>query len=330
MKAIAIWSIETPRFLSEKNGLQLFNLAVPQMKHSETLYLRWKTRVWIHRKRYETLMKYQEKDKIHQNPLTKWRFQWRNPTNIMNRWIFHCHITCFSHLRRCRGTAPEPRYGHAAALVGGRVAWEPSEWALGWGRYGQIGRKLMKSMGKFWKKTWKKKSERSPDFLRELWAFCWSCSVGSDVNASWCFIFVQVDLFLNSLKVLKLKQQTDLRRSHKDQVYFGGRGKTGCFRDLHALDTSSHTWCLGMPRLSLSLLHSMAGCKRDVHHQPVHICGSLLVYDVYVTPSNSRLLRLLFVISSPATLLKCLRLKPTSPTNWSITHHLGRNMRCPW
>lgn len=156
MKAIAIWSIETPRFLSEKNGLQLFNLAVPQMKHSETLYLRWKTRVWIHRKRYETHMKYQEKDKIHQNPLTKWRFQWRNPTNIMNRWIFHCHITCFSHLRRCRGTAPEPRYGHAAALVGGRVAWEPSEWALGWGRYGQIGRKLMKSMGKFWKKTWKK------------------------------------------------------------------------------------------------------------------------------------------------------------------------------
>ena len=27
------------------------------------------------------------------------------------------------------------------------------------------------------------------------------------------------------------------------QVYFGGRGRTGCFRDLHALDTSSHTWC---------------------------------------------------------------------------------------
>ena len=29
------------------------------------------------------------------------------------------------------------------------------------------------------------------------------------------------------------------------QVYFGGRGRTGCFRDLHALDTSSHTWCRG-------------------------------------------------------------------------------------
>ena len=27
------------------------------------------------------------------------------------------------------------------------------------------------------------------------------------------------------------------------QVYFGGRGRTSCFRDLHALDTSSHTWC---------------------------------------------------------------------------------------
>lgn len=47
---------------------------------------------------------------------------------------------------RCRGTAPQPRYGHSAALVGGRV------------------------------------------------------------------------------------------------VYFGGKGKEGCFRDLHALDTSSHTW----------------------------------------------------------------------------------------
>ena len=29
------------------------------------------------------------------------------------------------------------------------------------------------------------------------------------------------------------------------QVYFGGRGRTSCFRDLHALDTSSHTWCRG-------------------------------------------------------------------------------------
>ena len=255
MKAIAIWSIETPGFLSEKNGLQLFNLAVPQMKHSETLYLRWKTRVWIHRKRYETHMKYQEKDKIHQNPLTKWRFQWRNPINIMNRWIFHCHITCFSHLRRCRGTAPEPRYGHAAALVGGRVAWEPSEWALGWGRYGQIGRKWMKSMGKFWKKTWKKIRkitgffERTLSFLLELFSGKWcECQL--------VFHFCTSGFVLEFLKGSETQatESTDRspqipQRSHKDQVYFGGRGKTGCFRDLHALDTSSHTWCLGMPRL---------------------------------------------------------------------------------
>ena len=83
-------------------------------------------------------MKYQEKDKIHENSLTKWRFQYvsmekshKYHESVNFRLSYH---DCFSHLRRCRGTAPEPRYGHAAALVGGRVAWEPSEWALGWGR----------------------------------------------------------------------------------------------------------------------------------------------------------------------------------------------------
>lgn len=29
------------------------------------------------------------------------------------------------------------------------------------------------------------------------------------------------------------------------EVYFGGKGKTSCFRDLHALDTSTYTWLLG-------------------------------------------------------------------------------------
>ena len=108
--------------------------------------------------------------------------------------------------------------------------------------------------------------------------------MGSDVNASWCFIFVQVDLFLNSLKVLKLKQQTDLRRSHKDPTKTrstsAAEGRPAAFATCMPLTpaaTPGASACLGCEPAAF------AGCKRDVHHQPVHICGSLLVYDVYVT-----------------------------------------------
>ena len=33
-------------------------------------------------------------------------------------------------------------------------------------------------------------------------------------------------------------------RSFRPKVYFGGKGKDSCFRDLHALDTSNYTWQL--------------------------------------------------------------------------------------
>ena len=132
--------------------------------------------------------------------------------------------------------------------------------------------------GEILEKNMEKKSERSPDFLRELWAFCWSCSVGSDVNASWCFIFVQVDLFLNSLKVLKLKQQTDLRRSHKDPTKTrstsAAEGRPAAFATCMPLTpaaTPGASACLGCEPAAF------AGCKRDVHHQPVRICGSLWI-----------------------------------------------------
>ena len=196
------------------------------------------------------------------NSLNSWRFQLTK--NKIDWWITGgCSKLPF---RRCRGTAPEPRYGHAAALVGGRVAWGPR-----------------------WKST----------------GFVWELGALFGASGSQWILPLGVSFVVCTRGYL----HEILRRSHTDssnrpgtisrfsnQVYFGGRGKTSCFRDLHALDTSSHTWCLGSNTVWGGLA---GGFKCDVHHLSILVDAGFHKWRIMGVPQNGR-----FIWENPIKMIK--------------------------
>lgn len=109
-------------------------------------------------------------------------------------------------------------------------------------------------MGKFWKKTWTKKKRKITGFFERTLSFLLELFSGKWCECQLVFHFCTSGLISADPTLIPGL----LRRQREDRL-------------LSRLACPWHQQPHLVPRLSLSLLHSMAGCKRDVHHQPVHI-----------------------------------------------------------